>query len=108
REENAKAHYSSAPLDSRDAWLLFTSSAQTKQRFTEHLVRAMSEQGALPEASDTLAGEVIEESFGQLQLESRFQGVYLERLAVRDVSSARELLREWPDERTTAQEREAL
>jgi Zn-dependent protease with chaperone function len=87
REENAKRHYISAPLDERSAWELFDDSAALRERMSSHVFRnAKTEPSPLEESQKRLAAD-----YDRAYLDRRYRGAYLGRAITLHAATLAEL-----------------
>lgn len=87
REDNAKRHYVSAPVDDRSAWSLFRDPQALKEQLSAHVFRK-AETEAVPMAKTM---EQLAKEYGRAFLDRKYRGIYLGRSPVRDVKTAAEL-----------------
>jgi Zn-dependent protease with chaperone function len=87
REENAKRHYISAPLDERSAWELFDDDAALRERMSAHVFRnAKTEPSSLEESQKRLAAD-----YDRAYLDRRYRGAYLGRAITLHAATLAEL-----------------
>jgi len=88
REDNAKATYIVADIDQRNAWDLFSDSAQLRQRISKNFYNT-EKSGELEAISPT---EAVIKRFDKAAYSPEYRGTYLNRSAVRNFSSVDEML----------------
>lgn len=92
REKNAKKTYLEVAQDDRSTWLLFKDSEKLKIDLTADFIKRAKLTGEALSADEAV--EIQNKKFNRTYLDSKYQGIYLNRQLFIDLSSAKEMFDE--------------
>lgn len=92
REDNAKAHYVAAPIETRTAWALFDDPAGIRQSISASFYR----EDKRDEMDVVAAKDAVMQRFAHASLDPKFLGSYLSRAPMRNFESVQDMIASAP------------